>query len=325
MVFQTELSYILDTLRRNWNNTHWWNTMFNREVAGRYYQSVQGNDGIYVMEQDWDNLLILDACRFDLFEEVMRETDFEIPGQLEKVTSRGSGTPEFLRENFKGSRFDDTVYVTANPFSMKIIDDPFHETDHVWVDGWDDAEQTVLPEVVCDRTLAAEEKHPNKRLISHFMQPHHPFVGDTRLENDPGLEWVRARATDGDVPDVQFVWERLGRGMVDAAEVWQAYRDNLIRALDPIADLVQELEGKTVITSDHGNGFGERLRPFPTRVYGHDERIRIPALVDVPWFVVDSDGRKTITAASGERADAATDRNTDERIEEKLKALGYKN
>jgi hypothetical protein len=316
-----DIYYLIDTLRRNWNNVHWWNTIFNREVAGRYYTLFTGNDGIHVMEEDWDNLLILDACRYDLFNEVIDDRDFGIPGELERKTSMGSGTPEFLKENFRGERFYDTVYVTSNPFSKKILQDPFHYTDHVWIEGWDESEQTVLPETVCDRTLAAQEAYPNKRLIGHFMQPHHPFIGRTRLEHDPGLEWVRARATDGDVPDVQFVWERLARGLVSSAEVWRAYRDNLIRVLEPLAGLVDDLEGKTVITSDHGNGFGERAKPFPTRVYGHDERIRIPPLVDVPWYVVEHEERKRTTHEAPSRN--VSDVESGEEIEQKLEHLGY--
>lgn len=62
------------------------------------------------MQADWDTLVILDACRYDMFEEI-NETE----GELEHRYSRGSCTPDFIRENFPEGEFHDTVYVTANP------------------------------------------------------------------------------------------------------------------------------------------------------------------------------------------------------------------
>lgn len=53
---------------------------------------------VYLMEEQrpldrsWDYLIILDACRFDVFEEVY--DDF-LEGRLRKVESVGSSTPEW--------------------------------------------------------------------------------------------------------------------------------------------------------------------------------------------------------------------------------------
>ncbi len=45
-----------------------------------------------VFREDWDNLIVLDACRHDLYEEVNGETDHRI--------TLGSRTMEFLEKNF---------------------------------------------------------------------------------------------------------------------------------------------------------------------------------------------------------------------------------
>jgi hypothetical protein len=75
-------------------------------------------DGIDIFEQDWDNLLLLDVCRYDAFEELNG-----IVEDLRPVTSRVSATPEFLRGNLRGRELHDTVYVTANPMLHRHADE----------------------------------------------------------------------------------------------------------------------------------------------------------------------------------------------------------
>ena len=48
------------------------------------------------MKEDWDNLIVLDACRYDMFKEINT-----IKGNLERGISRGSATSQFLIENFE--------------------------------------------------------------------------------------------------------------------------------------------------------------------------------------------------------------------------------
>ena len=43
-----------------------------------YYGKVSAHKGINVMAQDWDNLLILDGCRFDMFRD-----QCDLTGRLE--------------------------------------------------------------------------------------------------------------------------------------------------------------------------------------------------------------------------------------------------
>jgi len=42
-------------------------------------------------------------------------------GTLEKKKSRGAHTISFLSENFKNKRYDDIVYITANPYVDRYL------------------------------------------------------------------------------------------------------------------------------------------------------------------------------------------------------------
>ena len=84
----------------------------------RYRQSYKqpyDTPGIDIFEQDWDNLLILDACRADFFRERA-----SLPGETSKVVSRGGATPEWVRANFSNANLYDVVYVTGNGWFEKL-------------------------------------------------------------------------------------------------------------------------------------------------------------------------------------------------------------
>ncbi|WP_049988932.1 hypothetical protein [Natrinema salifodinae] len=305
-------------------------------VLGPVQKRIRGNDGEYVMDADWDNLLILDGCRYDLFMQLYTKRSLE--GEVSEFRSRGSSSPEFLAENFAGRTYNDTVYVTANPHEKRVLDESFYHTDRAWVDDWNDDEGVVLPADLADRALAAHESHPNKRLIVHFMQPHVPFIGDTRLDVESGITSGLRGAVLEDDADVEFesVWQALRDGEVDAGVFWEAYRDNLHRVLDEAVPLADRLPGKTVITADHGNAVGEWATPFPVSVYFHPSNVRMPALNTVPWYVPPYSERKPIVRSEpvdstavvesvttdGTAADTADDADGDV-IEDRLSALGY--
>lgn len=69
------------------------------------------------MEQDWDTLIVLDACRHDLFETVVDIDQFD---EYRHVVSLGGATPKWTRRNFAEETFSDTVYVASDPYTSKI-------------------------------------------------------------------------------------------------------------------------------------------------------------------------------------------------------------
>jgi hypothetical protein len=271
-----------------------------------------------VFSEDWDNLVILDACRYDMFEQAS-----DIDGTLSSRISKGSATTEWLRANFDNRDLRDTVYVTANPQLQRHReqwDVRLHETVDVWRnEGWDEKTGTVRAETLTEVAIDAFDRFPNKRLVVHYMQPHYPFVP---AETTVDKEHLNTIGESAESPTGESVWERKFAGdlALTRAELWTMYRDNLAYVLESVAELLPELSGKTVVTSDHGNYVGERASPIPIREYGHPRGIYDDVLVRVPWLEVPYDERREIgrgSSAVADDVDAAA-------VADKLRHLGYK-
>ena len=268
------------------------------------------SDGVDVFAEDWDNLLLLDSCRADAFADAIDGR--EIEGRMEVRTSRGADTREFMRGNLRNRDLHDVVYVNANPQYTSQKDDlnvEFHDVADLWRgEHWDDDLDTVRPEPVSDAARAFAEAYPNKRLFVHYLQPHRPFIGKTGREN-PNLGAL-------------FGAESVAKPDVSRRTYVRAYRENLDLVLDSVEELVADLDGKTVVSADHGQLLGERLSPIPVRDYGHWGGIHVDELVEVPWFVVDAETRREIVAERPvEREDERA--GTDADVEDRLKRLGY--
>jgi len=281
---------------------------YNRVRTSSDYNPV----GIDIFEEDWDNLIILDACRYDVFEEV-----HDLDGTLRPVISRGAATPEFLNGNFRDRTLHDTVYVTTNPMLERHSDEinvSFHDCINLWAgETWNEELGTVLPEVVTEEAKRAHEQYPNKRLLVHYMQPHYPFISsDTTFDKGHIAP---------DSPDELTTWMQVMTGEVDVDPeyLWDAYVENLRSALPHVEELVDALPGKTVVTSDHGNMFGERSSPIPIREWGHPPNIWTDELVKVPWLEISGDDRKNIKS---EAPVVSANQDLSE-TRERLESLGY--
>ena len=320
---------VIEKLRQaaqHYDDEQWWRTiafpfLYEKAVLKPYYSYLDEHEGTAVMDEDWDNLLILDACRFDTFRRAL--PDSGLSGTLRRKRSLGSNTPEFLCANFDGRTFPDTVYVSANPQVTVHTDDAFHAVVNVWESDWDDTHNTVRPREMVRRTLEAAERYPDKRVIAHFIQPHYPFIGEfgqEYIEKQAGIELSRRMANGGTAESDHWnVWDLLKQGQLRADVVRRAYRENLGLALPHVRELGHELDGKTVVTADHGNLFGERLGPAGIRVYGHPEGIYAEDLVTVPWFEMDWSRRKTVRSGGASERDPETAGD----VSMRLKELGY--
>jgi len=288
-----------------------------RELNRLYYTYRYGTGynhaGTDIFEEDWDTLVVLDACRYDMF--AKQNT---IQGRLEQRISRASHTSEFLRGNFRGRTLLDTVYTTASPqFEQRRdeLDAEFHATNNVWnTDRWDTEEGTVRPKAMTDAGIEAHETFPKKRHIVHYMQPHYPFI-DSDIDSS-------TRTFRKDISEGLDIWGELFRGNLDVntEDVWESYRENLDFALNQVERLLEEVNGRMVVTSDHGNMIGEKAAPIPIREWGHPPRLYTETLITVPWLVVDGQQRREVTV---EKPEVNRNGINDSITNERLKNLGY--
>lgn len=281
---------------------------YNRFCHGEPYNT----NGIDLMANDWDNLIVLDACRYDLFKE-----HNTIDGELSSVESRGSATHEWLYGNFHGRELWDTVYVTGNPMLYRRRDDvdvEFHGVIEVWQgDGWDEEEGTVLPGTMADAVREAAKAYPNKRLLCHFMQPHYPFIGSN---GGFGQGFIMEEEETNQEPWLQLKIDRLDVGR---EAIWDAYVDNLRIALPAVRGLIKELDGKSIVTSDHGNMLGERAGPV--REWGHPPHIYTDELIRVPWLECPTVDRREVIAT--EPSQDGSELNAESVVQSRLSELGY--
>lgn len=275
------------------------------------------DQGKYIKEKKWDCLVILDACRFDYFEKIYNDY---LVGDLKKATSRAGATEQWLRENFSDDYYEDVIYVSANPFiNSKGIDivgfdgkKHFGKVVDAWEKHWDDDLKTVLPQGVGKATRLARAKFPEKKIISHFMQPHYPYIslGPVKegisktfsiAEKEKELEEKsfadKTRAFLGELlidiigfKNTQKLRKSLNLVNLDPVEVTakeygdeglrKAYKDNLERVLSEVETLTDRLPGKIVVTADHGEFLGEE------GIYSHPYKVDHPILREVPWLKV---------------------------------------
>lgn len=292
----------------------------------RAYHRRRQTDGFAVTDADWDVLVVLDGCRYDLFESCYRQlvADRHVE-TFRSVRSRGSHSREFLEENFGDGTHHDTVYVSANPFVYRETDEVFHAVENLFRTDWDGGLGTVPPEPVTEATLDALDAYPDKRIVAHYMQPHFPFIGDRGRQLDHRTlhpEDMRELRGENEQPDVdgRTIWDRLKHGEVSRETVWECYRENLELVFSHVAEILDAADGKVVVTSDHGNLLGDRLWPIPVRGYGHPEDIHVGPLLTVPWLSFESERRRTVTADPPESATSIEDT----AVEEKLANLGYR-
>jgi CRISPR/Cas system-associated exonuclease Cas4 (RecB family) len=282
-------------------------SLFGRAINRQYYNIRNGYDynhkGIDIIDEEWDTLVILDACRYDLFAEHV-----EWEGQLQRRISRGSATNEWLTANLHSRELHKVVYTTANPMYLSNkhnFDLRLHDViDIVGKSKWG----VGTPTEVTETALEVHRKYPKKRHIVHYVQPHYPFIS----EDAPISAEKQSEGNN--------IWSELINRNTDIKEsqIIKSYQKNIEPVLNSVRHLLDSLTGRIVVSSDHGNMLGERSRPVPTTEWGHPPGIYTPELVQVPWFVDDGEGRRSIV-----EEDPAEIKDATSGVKKRLERLGY--
>ncbi len=270
-----------------------------------------------IHKENWDYLIILDACRYDYFKEVYSQY---FKGGLKKVKSRGSSTEEWLEKNFPDEY--DYTYISSNPYingKGVSLDDMmkgrksrwnainhFKEIIDVWDSNWNKKKGTVLPEEV---SKTAKKHKTKKPLIIHYLQPHGPYI--TKKENKYFSfnlnEKAAGKKRNNKIKDsiwfllatpfhqLPFRWQKKIKKLLgiytknDLERIEEEegekklkgyYKKNLSAVMKSIQKMCKSLDGKVIITADHGENFGEG------GIWGHQYESDNELLRTVPWFTV---------------------------------------
>lgn len=221
----------------------------------------------------WDNLIVLDACRYDLFGKYRRKY---LDGVTHKAISPASNTPGWMKLTW--TDFYDLTYFSGNPYinshgvplGKYMPKDHFKRIIDVWNKGWSDELGTVPPENMNKAVINQKQKG---RCVIHYVQPHRPYIGLSGIRRSGMI--LRNKMLDQPLP------KPIPIGRTPKEKVKEAYILTLKLVLKYVSELIPYLHGKTVITADHGELLGE-LDEWGR----HPPAIDHPVLREVPWFIV---------------------------------------
>lgn len=273
-------------------------------ILSKYIRSLKSQKKL-IHERCYDLLVVLDACRYDIFSQIIYKY---LDGYLIPVKSPASVTIEWLRNVWSNRYWNDIVYVSASPMVNKrgLIRDfdarkTFLYIEEVWDWGWDEELSTVPPNKVNFAIKLAQTKLKLKglkfrkdyRIVAHYVQPHAPYIMFKNI-----TKIISESSLSKDVTDIalrrfgyftgKFAIDHILLSILkeyfnDATRVnivlRKAYEENLHWVLRYVSQLVSEVDGRVVITTDHGELLGEY------GLYFH-MTLPLPQLRIVPWFIV---------------------------------------
>jgi len=217
-------------------------------------------------------LILLDACRYDYFEKLYPNY---LEGELTKCHNQGvswtySWFSKFCRD------MNDVTLLTAAPVAVHKWkekeggdydpEEHFKEIPNWSEYDWDFEEGTATPFKINE---VVRRKPARKRLV-RYLKPHPPFIG-TPLED----------ITKGS-GKIQRTEKALIEGEITEQDLRNAYEKNVRIAFEGAVDLIPDLDGNAVITSDHGTALNENSYLFHAQSYPE-----MPCLNHVPWFDVE--------------------------------------
>ncbi|WP_459191540.1 hypothetical protein [Halosimplex sp. J119] len=304
--------------------------------------------GTNIFDREWDVLVILDACRSDVFHEVSQTTPWlDDVGEIKSV---GSMSPEWILKTFTPEYRDeisDTALLSGNVWTDRIFEDRLHEqTDHGYptlnqgAPKWEVAtaddfayyervlpianqdirllpESTHLPHVMTDRAIALSRENDFDRLIVWYEIPHLKLIADALDWKSGELsvsELMSGPEQTRDLRATEKSFDPARRGEVSIREMHELYERNVQFVLDYVKILAENVEAERLaISADHGETLGE------FGVWGHPFGSPLSAVRSVPWATVTATDERTYEP----KFDALEREPAEEEVEEILADMGY--
>lgn len=274
-------------------------------LSKAYHRRLKSSSNpVSIWDRDWDLLIVLDACRADMMRECISK--YQFLNSMETIWSVGGHSKEWLENTFKSVPSDlirETAYVTGNHYADTVKDLPFAIFEDLRTTGLQDELPCPPAHVVTDSAISIARESEFDRLIVHYMQPHKPFIsrGEER--------------TDIQMKKWSIGWELYQNyisGEISRDELWRGFVNNLQYVLDEVGLLLENIDApRTILTSDHGNAFGEDL------LWDHEIGIQHPSIRRVPWIETTASDENTVTPNEYRSSIK------DNKVEKRLEQLGY--
>lgn len=276
-------------------------------------------------------LVVLDACRYDVFAEMFEEYFI---GGTEPIWATGRDTFEYLRflwpevydfpyitaaspvtsEKFEFNNWDSARGLAAS--GQQLFDDyggyvpsnHFPNLVEVWRSSWDESLGVCPPEPVTDTAVEVIDDTASNRAVVHYFQPHGPFIGDEEF-----LGSIEKYDTDVRGGGIEAgIWDAVRNGDITDRKLRRLYTSNLRRVLPAVCELIRRTSfDKYVLMGDHGEALGEYGK------YYHS--IEHPKVRVVPWATIE--GVRTDAPEMWEYTPSEPTKNKDTRA--RLRELGY--
>jgi len=219
----------------------------------------------------WDHLIILDACRYDYFAKLWKLRYYNV----QKVKSPASWTLEWLSKVFN-RKFPNVAVFTATPYINNSkheiclhgicwkARDKFRKIIEVWKIAWDNELMTVPPwnlYNIVKLSIQLDKRTSTKhRNVIWFLQPHYPYLSQefVGLLKRISSKYSSSSFVEGSLD----ILMRHITGIIinnNLELIRKMYEETLKITLDYIYKLIKILDGRVLITSDHGELLGENI------------------------------------------------------------------
>ncbi|UCH72366.1 MAG: hypothetical protein JSW62_02115 [Thermoplasmatales archaeon] len=271
-----------------------------------------------ICKGDWDILIIIDACRYDFFEETYRNF-FGDAGELKKIITPATWTGAWVAEIFHGEKMKDTIFISSHKWinsegpsdeQVRIFSERlkygkmireldatkiFKDIVDVWKFGYDERIRAISPDIMTEETIKALDENPDSRVITKYFQIHDPYI--YYVEDQPKkrkkISFENLQNFIGTVISDEVLCklrEMTGRLPVNALSYYylkygkegirKGYREDLKIMFKYIKKIVDRFPNKkVVITSDHGERLGEGGD------FGHSGQ-HDKIITEVPWYEI---------------------------------------
>lgn len=281
-------------------------------------------------KEDWDLLIILDTCRVDTLRTV--EDNYTFINNINTTLSKGGQSAEWMMNNFTkkwSDKIAKTALITSNPHSKTVFENRLEDTfdgkpnrgiDRLkkfgtseFVSNEDFGHYRTFwqlsgefgerpPRPVTDHAIELSRESDFDRIVLHYMPPHAPHVGGAKLAGRDSLK-------EHEKNPFEHV---ITTG--DSNPIHETHARTLEWVLEDVELLLNNVDAeRVIITSDHGDAFGEY------GMYRHKVGHLSPQVRVVPWIETSAADSHTY------EPDSDSEEFIEQSQKESLEALGYIN